>query len=147
MKARWIFIGALGGGAAVYLALGARTPVAPAPVVAEHRTVVVRQAAPSGAPHGAPASGVAVATVGDPTAAPAAAPELPSPTAEQSAAADAAMEIVDRAIAAGHWTDDDNTRLSANIRQVHMLDRDDVMQAWATAVNEQRLKVDVPPTF
>jgi hypothetical protein len=145
MKARWTLVAALGGAAAVYAALGASDPVAPAPVVSEHRTVVVREAAPPAAMFAA-GPGAIAGTPTDRGAAPAT-PEPEPPTAEQAAAADVAMSVVDAAIGAGRWTDDDNVRLATQMHQLHVEDRDSVMQVWATAVNEQRLKIEAPPAF
>jgi hypothetical protein len=145
MKARWTLVAALGGAAAVYVALGASEPVAPAPVVSEHRTVVVREAAPPATMFAA-APGATTAMPADRGAA-TATPEPDPPTAEQAVAADVAMSVVDAAIGAGRWTDDDNVRLATQMRMLHLEDRDSVMQMWATAVNEQRLKIDAPPAF
>ena len=146
MRTLWTIVGTLAAAAAVYLVIGAQQPAPAAPVAVEQRTVVVRERAilPS-TPTQQNRIPAAAKDVGR-SAAPAP-EELEPPTADQSAAAQAAMAVVDTAISAGRWTDDDNARLGTAIRQLHALDRDDVMQVWATAVNEQRLKIEAPPVF
>lgn len=71
----------------------------------------------------------------------------PPPTVEEETAAHDAAVIVDDAIAAGHWTSADNERLAPVLHRMHPEAREEVILAWASAVNAQRIALDVPPAF
>lgn len=60
-------------------------------------------------------------------------------------AAHDALAVVSTAIDAGRWTNDERERLRAIVDHLHPDDRGAVLQEWAAAVNEQRLRPEAPP--
>jgi hypothetical protein len=70
--------------------------------------------------------------------------EPPPPTAQQADASQTAMNVVAEAVDVGRWTGNDRERMQGLLGQLHPDDREAVLLAWAAAVNEQRLRPDVP---
>jgi len=146
-------------GAALGLALGfalARAVPGDARATAPARPQVAAAAVPCVARLGredldALKAAVGSARAGDATAPLAPAPEPPVPQAPGSqalAASQRADELVDQAIAAGVWSDDDVTRFRALVRDLSAAeDRERAVSTVVTAINAQRLRPDSPILF
>lgn len=72
-------------------------------------------------------------------------PESLPPTAAQVATAESVMTLIASAVENGRWTSEDRDRLRGVIDTLHPDDRDEVLRAWAAAVNDQRLRPEVTP--
>ncbi|MBZ0117976.1 MAG: hypothetical protein K8H88_13315 [Sandaracinaceae bacterium] len=71
--------------------------------------------------------------------------EQDSRPVDQGEAARQALAVVSTAIDAGDWTSVEREQLRGIIDHLQPEDREHVLQEWALAVNEQRLRPAVPP--
>jgi hypothetical protein len=71
-------------------------------------------------------------------------PEPPPPTPEALAAGQQATALVDAAVAAGVWSEENAVSLRALMPTLPPTDRDRVLRAITTAVNDQRLWPSTP---
>jgi hypothetical protein len=144
MRPHWLFVSGLGCALVVWLAKDARTVPSPPRVVTTEKTIVVHRPSDE---FTAPRHDLDTRLVTEHAARdPESARDAP-PTVEQDTAAQEATVIVDDAIAAGHWTSADNDRIAPILHRMHPEARDEVILAWASAVNAQRIALDAPPAF
>lgn len=83
-----------------------------------------------------------VATLPAPAAAPVPDEVAPPPTTAQATAADATARLLDRAVAAGRWTDDDAVAMRDDLAAMDPAQMTATLQRMAALVNGGRLRVE-----
>lgn len=150
MKAWWSFASALGGAAVMWLALAGGTSGPTASATTSVATSPPARVTVVNRPAAADRSSIDVATlraaIRDELAAasktmPETAEAPPAPTSAQVAAAEAAMAVVEHAVATGRWTPADEEQLKTMADRLHPDAHTDVLLAWAQAVNDQKLTI------
>jgi hypothetical protein len=150
----WLLPLALGAGVFVGLAFGRGQRSAPAaapprvPLVAAVDMTALRRAIAEECRPAATSSPAAAPTPAAPPTATATATATAEPTADQDAADAEARDLVERAVAAGHWSANEATALRRLLAHVTRDQRDEVLHTLLPEINSGRVRVDtglVPP--